>query len=76
MIKVNIKIDIDQIVEIGECHIEAELSTDRIIEEGHNMITIIEMTLGEEILEGHKIIEVKILEIDIEVTMKIKILKR
>ena len=65
MIKVNIKIDIDQIVEIGECHIEVELSTDRIIEEGPNMITIIEVTLGQEILE-----------IDIEVTIKIKILKR
>ena len=45
MIKVNIKIDTDQTVEIGECHIEVELSMDRIIEEGHNIITIIEVML-------------------------------
>ena len=30
MIKVNIKIDMDQMVQIGECHTEVELSTDRI----------------------------------------------
>ena len=51
MIKVNVKIDTDQIVEIGECHIGVELSMDRIIEESPNMIAIIEVTLGEEILE-------------------------
>ena len=73
MIKANIKIDIDQIVEIGECHLQVELSMDRIIEEGHNMLTIIEVTLEEEILEECKIIEVKILEVDIEVTIEIKI---
>ena len=70
MIKANIKIDTGQIVEIGECHLEVELSMDRIIEECCNMITIIEVTLGEEILEEHKIIEVKIFEVDIEVTIK------
>ena len=59
MIKVNIKIDTDQTVEIGECHIEVELSMDIIIEEYYNMITIIKDTLGEGILEEHKIIEVK-----------------
>ena len=42
MIKANINIDPDQAVDIGECHIKVELSTDRIIEEGDNMITIIE----------------------------------
>ena len=42
MIKANIKVDTDQIVEIGECYLEVEFSTDRIIEEGHNMITLIE----------------------------------
>ena len=56
MIKVNIKIDTDQTVEIGECHIEVELSMDRIIEEGCNMIKITEVTLGKEILEECKII--------------------
>ena len=45
MIKVNIKIDTDQTVEIGECHIEVELSMYSIIEEGHNIITIIEVML-------------------------------
>ena len=57
MIKANIEIDTGQTVEIGEYHIE--LSTDRIIGYGHSMITIIEVTLGEEILEECKIIEVK-----------------
>ena len=36
---------------------------------------IIEVTLGEEILEECKIIEVKILEVDIEVTIKMKTLE-
>ena len=65
----------NQLVEIGECHIEVELSTDRIIGEGCNMLTIIEVTLGEEILEEWKIIEVKMLELDIEVTIEMKILE-
>ena len=50
----NIKIDTDLTVEIGECHIEVELSTDRIMEEGHKMITIIEVTLEDEISEECK----------------------
>ena len=76
MIKANINIDTDQIVEIGECHLEVELSTDRIIEEGCNMSTIIEVMLGQEIVEEHKIIQVKILEVDIEVTIKMKIVEK
>ena len=60
MIKVIIKIDIDQIVEIEECHLEIQLSMDSIIEEGHNIITITGMTSEEEISEECKIIEVKI----------------
>ena len=52
MIKVIIRIDTDQTVEIEECHIEVDLS----IEEGCNTITNIEVTLGEEILEKYKII--------------------
>ena len=51
MIRANIKIDTSKIIEIEECHIEVELSMDKIIEEGSNMIIIIEMTLGEETFE-------------------------
>ena len=54
MIKVIIRIDTDQIVEIGECHLEVELNIDRNIKEGCNMLTIKEMTLEEEVLEGCK----------------------
>ena len=43
---------------------------DKIIKEGHHMITIIEVTLGEKILQECKIIEVKFLEVDIEVTIE------
>ena len=57
-------------MEIGEYHLQVELMVDRIIEEGHNMLTIIEMTFGEEILEKHKIIEV-----DIEETTEMKTLE-
>ena len=67
MIKIDIKIGIDQTVEI-ECHIEVELSMDKTIEESNSMIKIMEMTLGEEFLEEHRIIEIRILEVDIEVT--------
>ena len=45
-IKATIRIDTGQIVVIGECHLGVELSMDRIIVEGHNMLIIIEMTLG------------------------------
>ena len=48
---------------------------DRIIEKCHNMLITIEMTSGEEILEGHKIIEVKILEVDIVVVIEMTILE-
>ena len=62
-------------MEIGECHLEVGLSMDKIIEEGHNMLTIIGMPLGEEIFEEHKIIEVKMLEVDIEVIIEKTILE-
>ena len=39
------------------------------------MIKITEVTLGKEISEEHKIIEVRILEVDIEVTLEMKILE-
>ena len=60
---------------IGEYHIEVELSTDKIIEEGHSMIKITEAILGEEILEEYKITEVRILEVDIEVTLATTIME-
>ena len=53
MIRVTIKIDIDQIVEIEGHHSEVEISTGRIIVEDHDMLIIIEMTLGETIIERH-----------------------
>ena len=39
-------------MEIGECHLEVELSMDRIIEEGCSTFIVIEMILGEEIFRG------------------------
>ena len=57
-------------MEIGECHIEEELSMDKIVEEGHSMIKITEVSLGEEILEDCRIIEV-----DIEVTLEMTTLE-
>ena len=72
MIGVIIRIGLDQIVEISEHHSEVEDSMDRTIEEGCNMLIPIEMNLGEKILEEHKIIEVKILGVDIEVIIETK----
>ena len=72
MIRVFIKVDIDQIVEIEGHHSEVEVSVDRIIGEDHIMSILIEMTLGETISEKHKIIEVKILEVDMEIIIEMK----
>ena len=47
MIREIIKIDIGLIVEIGEHHIEVEISMDKIIEEDHITIILAEMTLDE-----------------------------
>ena len=65
MIRVIIKIDIDQIMEI-EGHSEVEVSMDRIIGEDHITSIIIEMTLEETILEKCEITELKVLEGGIE----------
>ena len=46
MIKAIIRIDTDQIVMIGECILGVELIMDRIIEEDHNMLITVEITLG------------------------------
>ena len=59
-----------KIVEIVGHHTEVEISMDRIIGEDHNMTILIEITLGEIILQKHKIIEVRILEDDIEVIIE------
>ena len=59
MTRVFIKLDIDQIVEKEGHHSEVEVSMDRIIGEDHNMSIHIEMTLGETILDKHKIIDIK-----------------
>ena len=48
---------------------------DRIIGEDCNMSIITEMILGEIISEMHKVIEVKILEVDIEEIIEMTILK-
>ena len=67
--KIDIKVGIDKTVMIGECHIEVEVSMDKITEEVCDMIKIIEVILGKEILEECKIIEVRTLEMDIEVAL-------
>ena len=67
MTRVIIKIDIDLIVKTEGHHSEVEVSTDRIIGEDHNLSVLREITLGETILEKHKILEVDI-EVIIEMT--------
>ena len=66
MIRLIIKIGIDGITEIEGHHQRYEVSMDRIIEGDHIMSIIIEMILGETILETCKIIDIRILEVDIE----------
>ena len=74
-IRIDTRIGIDQTVVIRECHVEVEPSVEKIIEEGHSMIKIREVTLGKEILEEYQIIEVKILGVDIEVTLGMTVLE-
>ena len=62
---------IDQTVAIGECHIEVELSMDKIIEEGHSMIKIIEVILRKEIFNYRG----QNLEVDIEVALGMIVLE-
>ena len=45
IIKIDMKVGIDQTVAIGECHIEEEVSMDKTLEEGHSAIKIMEVTL-------------------------------
>ena len=55
--------------DIVDHNTEVDLSTDKIIEKGLSIFKITEEILGDEILEKHKIIEVKILEADVEVAL-------
>ena len=71
-----IRISIDQVVEIGEFHM------DRIIEVDQGMNKAIAMTLEEETLRGNlrvykkpRILEDRIIEVDKEETIEMKIMK-
>ena len=79
MVRKIIKIDIDQIVEIGEYDLVAEYNMDRTVEKDQGIIRIIEVTLEGEILEGMSnqigIIEVKIIEMDIKEIIEIIVMK-
>ena len=61
-----IKIDIGQIAEVEENHIEVEVNMNKIIEEDHVTLIIIEMTIGQMLLEICIMIEAKMLEVDTE----------
>ena len=70
--KVITRPDTDLTVVIGECHLAVELVMNRIIEEDPSRLIIIEMTIGEEIFGRSKIIEVRIMEVDIETTIEMR----
>ena len=74
MIKAIIRMDTDQIVVREECHLWVELGVDTIMEEGCNMLIIIEMTLGEEILRKFKIMEVSLIKVAIETIIEMTML--
>ena len=75
MIKAIIRIDTDQMVVIGEYYLGVVLGKDRIIEEGLNMLIIMEITLGKEILGKCKIMEVSIIEVDTEAIIEMTTLE-
>ena len=75
MIRIIIKIGIDQTMEIEGHHSEVDVSMDIIIEEDNITSIIIEMTLEEIMLEKHKITEVKILKVDKEGIIETTILE-
>ena len=74
-----IKIDIGQIVEIGEYLSVPEYNKDRIIETDQDIIRTTEVALEEDILEYISdqiiIIEVKIIQVDIEEIIEMIIMK-
>ena len=69
------KIDIGQIVEIEEHRTEIEVNVDKITEEDHITLIIIEMTLESTILEKQKLAEVKMLKEDTEGIIEMIILE-
>ena len=79
MTRETIKIGLDQIAEIGEFHLVVGYSVDKIIVTDQDMKRIIEMTLGEEILEEIweqiRITEERIIEVDIEENIGMRIMK-
>ena len=74
-----IKIDIGQIVEIGEYDSLVGYNMDRMTETEQGIIRTIEVSLEEEILEGIsdqiRITEVKIIEVDTEELIEMIIMK-
>ena len=76
MIRVIIKIDIYQIVEVEGHHSEVEVNMGRIIKEDHSMSILIEMNLGETIFKKCKAIEVKISEVDVELIIEMTTLEK
>ena len=75
MTRVIIKIDIDQIVEIEGLHSEVDVSMGRIIGEDHSVSIIIQMAVGETILEKCKITEDKTFKVDTEIIIEMKTLE-
>ena len=75
MMRVMIRIGIGQIVETEWHHLMVEVSMDSIIGEDYITLIIIEMTIiiEETILEKHKTIEVRILEVILEGVIEIVI---
>ena len=71
MTKVTTRPEIDLIVVIGDNHLEMKVGMYRIMERTIDRIigvdgkTVMEMTLGEEIVERYKIIEVGTTEVDV-----------
>ena len=74
MTKVSSRLDTGLTVVTGKSHLEVEVGMDRIMdriidrimEEDCCILTVIEMTLGEDILEKCKIIVVRVIEVDVE----------
>ena len=69
-----IKIDIDQTVEIEEFHLVIEYNVDKTIKIGQGMIRTIGMTLGKEISDQIRFIEDRIIKVNIEEIMVMKIM--
>ena len=75
MIREIIKIDIGQIVEIGEYHSVVEYNMDRIIGIDQGIIGIIQVIMEEEICDQIRIKEVNIIAVDTEEIIEMIIMK-